>query len=836
MSYNILNKKVNFQGSTQGTIEDIVDTHEDQVISGSKDFHVVTGSTAHVVTSLSVKTHANDHAICVAGDVSASVNISASAFYADGVLLGAGAGISFDGSTANGVLTFKDSDEATVESNLTFDGSVLAVAGNIEPDANNTRNLGSASKKWANIYGVWSGDTIDGGKIELVSGGGITDSTGLKLDSGVSAVGSLNSSDKILIFDADDSDTVKRTTAGGIAALAAVDSYGTQGANKVLIGAGGGSIAGAANLNFFGGNMLAVTGALSASTNLELGGTVRLDGVVAATPAVANDKIYIFDADDNLVKTSTFSNFSNAIAGDGLVNNSGVLDVGVSGAIHLTSDKVAITGSIAGDGLSYAGGVNSISGLAIKLNNNSGLQVTPTVAGVGGLKTSFASLLTDVPDPTADSIPFIDSSGDAKCTIGVFLATIAGSGIQVVNSQLTAEQIDIDSFAEGTVVLQTDNFIYSNGGTEKRITFSNIEDEIFSNIGGDATIAAGGTLTISANAVEGSMINSNAAGGGLAYASNAINLDLNGLAAADVAVADDFIAIVDANDSNTTKKESIADLISAVASTGLDAAGGQLSVDVSDFMTNGSDNRIVTAVNADSMNAEANLTFDGNLLTVAGTGSASRFRTNYTGTGFDDVRLLISGSNTEHLFQIMQQGSADPTAFLAGESHSTFPGLLFHRNKLANGGAISQGNLEGAAGSHTRLTVRKTSIADNTATDIITFTVPNANHAASIRVTGLANFDGCAYARVFSFEGVISRASGSPADKAFSSVVSTQSAGITPNFTVAAAGSANTGANSASQTFTLQLTIDTSDGSSSNATIMIELINFNNSGITMAAS
>ena len=65
---------------------------------------------------------------------------------------------------------------------------------------------------------------------------------------------------------------------------------------------------------------------------------------------------------------------------------------------------------------------------------------------------------------------------------------------------------------------------------------------------------------------------------------------------------------------------------------------------------------------------------------------------------------------------------------------------------------------------------------------------------------------------------------------------SKENAGITPNFTIAVAGSANTGANSATQTFDLQLTIDTSDGSSSNATIMIELINFNDSGITMAAS
>ncbi|ANS05236.1 hemagluttinin family protein [uncultured Mediterranean phage] len=39
--------------------------------------------------------------------------------------------VTFDGSTANGVCTFKDANEATVESNLTFNGSVLAVTGSV---------------------------------------------------------------------------------------------------------------------------------------------------------------------------------------------------------------------------------------------------------------------------------------------------------------------------------------------------------------------------------------------------------------------------------------------------------------------------------------------------------------------------------------------------------------------------------------------------------------------------------------------------------------------------------------------------------------------------------
>ena len=53
------------------------------------------------------------------------------------------------------------------------------------------------------------------------------------------------------------------------------------------------------------------------------------------------------------------------------------------------------------------------------------------------------------------------------------------------------------------------------------------------------------------------------------------------------------------------------------AGTGIDVAADAISVDVSDFMSNGSNNRIVTATGADGMNAEANLTFDGSTLDVS---------------------------------------------------------------------------------------------------------------------------------------------------------------------------------------------------------------------------
>ena len=67
------------------------------------------------------------------------------------------------------------------------------------------------------------------------------------------------------------------------------------------------------------------------------------------------------------------------------------------------------------------------------------------------------------------------------------------------------------------------------------------------------------------------------------------------------------------------------------AGTGIDVAADAISVDVSDFMTNGSNNRVLTATGTDAMNAEANMTFDGSTLAVTGaitaTGDITAFST-----------------------------------------------------------------------------------------------------------------------------------------------------------------------------------------------------------------
>lgn len=83
------------------------------------------------------------------------------------------------------------------------------------------------------------------------------------------------------------------------------------------------------------------------------------------------------------------------------------------------------------------------------------------------------------------------------------------------------------------------------------------------------------------NTIDENHLTTSVAGDGLAGGNgSALSLDLNELTGAEVDVANDSIAIVDANDGNASRKEAVADVITAVAGVGLSASAGVLAVDL----------------------------------------------------------------------------------------------------------------------------------------------------------------------------------------------------------------------------------------------------------------
>ena len=88
----------------------------------------------------------------------------------------------------------------------------------------------------------------------------------------------------------------------------------------------------------------------------------------------------------------------------------------------------------------------------------------------------------------------------------VTAASFSGDGSALTG--VAAGSIDIDNFSAlgSATVAQGDKFLFSDGGTEKSVTFSNLEDSVFGNVSGDATIAAGGALTIANTSVTNGML------------------------------------------------------------------------------------------------------------------------------------------------------------------------------------------------------------------------------------------------------------------------------------------------------------------------------------------
>jgi hypothetical protein len=152
--------------------------------------------------------------------------------------------------------------------------------------------------------------------------------------------------------------------------------------------------------------------------------------------------------------------------------------------------------------------------------------------------------------------------------------------------------------------------------------------------------------------------------------------------------------------------------------------------------------------------------------------------------------------------------------------------------------------LSGAVTSKAELTKAVTAIADATATDVLTITVPNAAHSALVRVmlAGSLGAGGAIGANeatgVVAYDIAIARTAGVNAVAGISAAYGAASAVVAggATITVTAAMSAVVGAVGASNSFTVKVTITKGSGASANHTCRIHatVVNANATGVSVS--
>ena len=393
-----------------------------------------------------------------------------------------------------------------------------------------------------------------------------------------------------------------------------------------------------------------------------------------------------------LLGSGTGAITATAVLADGeMLVGDGTTDPAIeSGATLRTSIGVGTGDSPQFTDLTLTGGDITLTGAAtdIDLIDNNASALSFDASGKAGILEIVTSNSTEKVKMSGALEVTGNISGSAKIS-GSFVGD--GSGL----TNIAAADLDIDAFSAGTDLHQTqDHFLYSDNGTEKKITFSNVEDAIFGNVSSDVTIAAGGAATIANDAVDNNKL-ANIARGSIKVGggSNApTDLDAkgdgkilvgDGTDVASVAVSGDISL---ANNGAVTIAANAVEgsmLNSNVAGTGLDYGSNELSVDVSDFMTNGSNNRVLTATGTDGQNAEANLTFDGSTLNVDGALTVTgNLQINGTQTAISSSNLLIadrfalfnsgSGATGDGGFLVGSGSAGSGSAFVFDDSTDRF--------------------------------------------------------------------------------------------------------------------------------------------------------------------
>ena len=331
MAYNVLKGNVQFINSNTGSIESMVDDHSNQTIGGVKTFSQI---------------------------ITASLGVSSSAFYGDGSgLSGLDVAVTtFDNATLNTVVVAKADNNISGAVGLTYDGAVLAVTGNISASLNVSGSafygsaVGLTSIPTNQFNGNISaadlnlGDSTDnsGGNliVKLSSSGGLESTVnGLRTNPSlaVEKTSPVNA-DKFLLSDSAAGNAPKYLTYQNLAAgvTSGITTYPPNGNNGAVQIKNGSAFQGPNELSFdTSANTLTVTGQITASVH------------------VCSSQVYAtaFYGDGASLTNLPASQLSGAVSaanidiGNGLFNDGGSVAVSASYGLTASANGLELTAS-----------------------------------------------------------------------------------------------------------------------------------------------------------------------------------------------------------------------------------------------------------------------------------------------------------------------------------------------------------------------------------------------------------------------------------------------------------------------------------------------------------
>ncbi len=224
--------------------------------------------------------------------------------------------------------------------------------------------------------------------------------------------------------------------------------------------------------------------------------------------------------------------------------------------------------------------------------------VTVSTLGSGAISSGFGNIdigtsTFNAGNSTVDTL-VNDSSVAASRITGSFTGSFVGDGSSLTG---VAQDIELlDAYGAATLDQTEDKFLVSDNGTEKSITFSNMQDSIFADVSGDATIAAGGALTLASNSVSQAQLDDDAVGADELAADAVVNDSIASNAAIDMDkldgdslagtltdfAQDDLVILSDTSDSGNLKSMTTSNLEDAifgnVSGDAAIAAGGALTI------------------------------------------------------------------------------------------------------------------------------------------------------------------------------------------------------------------------------------------------------------------